>query len=55
MITSKIFFSYTRANSEFVLRLAKDLRASGVELWLDQLDIPAGARWDAATKTNNRS
>lgn len=44
---SKTFFSYARDNGEFVLRLAKDLRASGVDLWLDQLDIPAGARWDS--------
>ena len=43
----KTFFSYARDNGEFVLRLATDLRAAGVDCWLDQLDIPAGERWDA--------
>lgn len=43
---SKVFFSYARADSEFVLRLAEDMRSAGVDLWIDQLDIPTGARWD---------
>ena len=46
MENTKIFFSYARANSEFVLELAKDLRAAGANLWLDQLDIAPGERWD---------
>jgi hypothetical protein len=40
------FISYSRANSNFVVRLAKDLKAAGHDVWLDQLDIPKGARWD---------
>lgn len=40
------FISYSRANSDFAVRLAKDLKASGHDIWLDQLDIPKGARWD---------
>jgi hypothetical protein len=40
------FFSYSRQDSEFVLKLAKELRAVGVNLWVDQLDIIAGERWD---------
>ena len=40
------FISYSRANSDFAVRLAKDLKAVGHEIWLDQLDIPTGARWD---------
>jgi len=47
MASGKIFFSYSRDDSEFVLKLAKDLRAEGANIWLDQLDIPAGKRWDA--------
>jgi hypothetical protein len=43
----RIFISYSRANSNFVVRLAKDLKAAGHNIWLDQLDIPPGARWDA--------
>ncbi|MBK8177138.1 MAG: toll/interleukin-1 receptor domain-containing protein [Rhodospirillales bacterium] len=46
MKKSRAFFSYARANSEYVLRLAKDLRAAGINLWLDQLDIAPGERWD---------
>jgi hypothetical protein len=44
------FFSYSREDSEFALRLAKDLRASGASVWLDQLDISAGQRWDRAVE-----
>lgn len=47
MSSEKTFFSYSRDDSEFVLKLAKDLRAAGANIWLDQLDIPAGKRWDS--------
>lgn len=47
MASGKTFFSYSRADSEFVLKLAKDLRGAGADIWLDQLDISAGKRWDA--------
>ncbi|MEO8357064.1 MAG: SUMF1/EgtB/PvdO family nonheme iron enzyme, partial [Chloroflexota bacterium] len=40
------FISYSRAHSAFVVRLAKDLKTAGFDVWLDQLDIPKGARWD---------
>jgi hypothetical protein len=40
------FISYSRANSDFAVRLAKDLRGAGFDIWLDQFDIPTGARWD---------
>lgn len=43
---SKIFFSYSRLDSAFALRLAKDIREAGVDIWIDQLDIPAGEHWD---------
>jgi hypothetical protein len=46
----KIFFSYARADSEFTLKLAKDLRSAGVDLWMDQLDIAGGDRWDSAVE-----
>ena len=45
------FFSYSRLDSEFVLKLAKDLRAAGAEVWLDQIDIDPGERWDSAVET----
>jgi anti-anti-sigma factor len=44
------FVSYSRADSEFVVRLARDLRQAGVRVWLDQLDIPIGQRWDEAVE-----
>ena len=50
MSTSKIFFSYSRLDSAFALQLAKDIRASGVDIWIDQLDIAAGNHWDAAVE-----
>lgn len=43
-----IFFSYSRVDSPFVLKLAKDLRQAGVNIWLDQLDIAAGSHWDSS-------
>jgi TPR repeat protein len=45
---SAAFVSYAREDSEFAERLTKDLTASGVTVWLDQLNIPAGQRWDRA-------
>ncbi len=42
------FISYSRVNKDFALKLAKELKAAGFNIWLDQLDIPAGARWDDA-------
>ncbi len=48
MENQHIFFSYSRDDSAFVLKLAKDLRAAGENIWLDQLDIKAGKRWDRA-------
>lgn len=40
------FISYSRRDKEFALALARELRAAGYLVWLDQLDIPTGARWD---------
>lgn len=51
MNTNTIFFSYSRDNSEFVLALAKELRESGAKVWLDQLDITPGSRWDKSIET----
>jgi hypothetical protein len=42
------FISYSRADSEFALKLAQDLKAAGIEVWLDQLDIRPGHEWDDA-------
>jgi len=45
---AKAFVSYSRADTEFVLRLCQDLRAAGASIWLDQLDIHPGEDWDEA-------
>lgn len=42
-------------DAEFVLGLARELRAVGANLWLDQLDIPVGKRWDFAVEEALRS
>jgi len=44
------FFSYSREDSEFALRLAGDLKAAGANVWLDQLDIQPGQRWARAVE-----
>ncbi|MBL0712102.1 MAG: acyl carrier protein [Desulfosarcina sp.] len=40
------FLSYSREDSEFALKLAQDLRSAGLNIWIDQIDITAGMRWD---------
>lgn len=50
MENPKIFFSYARDDGDFVLELARKLRAEGVYLWLDQLDIKPGELWDQAVE-----
>jgi formylglycine-generating enzyme required for sulfatase activity len=47
---AKTFVSYAREDAEFVLKLAADLRQAGANIWLDQLDIPPGTRWDRAVE-----
>ncbi len=42
----KIFICYSRADGEFAVRLDHDLDSAGFDSFLDQNDIPAGARWD---------
>jgi hypothetical protein len=47
----KIFFSYSRSDSDFALKLGQDLRDKGVSVWIDQLDIKGGSRWDSSIET----
>ncbi len=39
------FFSYSRDDLEFALRLAKDLKKAGANVWMDKLDIRPGQPW----------
>lgn len=43
---NRIFISYSRADKEFALKLTQALKAASFHVWLDQFDIPTGARWD---------
>ena len=42
----KTFLSYSRVNNSFAIKLAKELKSEGFDIWLATLDIPLGARWD---------
>jgi hypothetical protein len=44
------FLSYSREDSNFVLRLAGDLKVAGAIVWLDQLEISPGEPWDRAVQ-----
>lgn len=44
------FLSYSRSDEAFALRLAKDLRAHGVAMWVDQIDIRPSEHWDRAVE-----
>ncbi|MBZ5657523.1 MAG: toll/interleukin-1 receptor domain-containing protein [Acidobacteriia bacterium] len=48
--TSATFFSYSRKDSEFAARLARDLKAAGADVWFDQIDIEPGMEWDRAVE-----
>ena len=43
----KYFISYARSDSKFTLDLAKALRTTGANFWIDQLDILGGQHWDS--------
>ena len=43
---SPTFISYAREDSEFALRLAGDLKARGVEVWVDRHRLQPGKLWD---------
>lgn len=49
-IAPAAFFSYSREDSDFALKLAGNLRTAGANVWLDQLDIVAGQRWDRSVE-----
>lgn len=48
MSKSKTFFSYSRTDVNFALKLAKDIREAGVDIWIDVLDIRPGSHWDSS-------
>ena len=46
--TAPAFIAYSRDDSELTLRVVEELKAAGAHVWLDQLDIGPGQRWDRA-------
>src|SRR5580704_19148865 len=50
-----MFLSYARADKEFALKLAEDLRSLGAAFWMDQLELSGGARWDQAVEAALKS
>jgi TIR domain-containing protein len=40
------FVRYSREDSDFALKLARDLLTAGVRVWLDQLNLIPGQEWD---------
>lgn len=51
----RYFFSYAREDAPFALELARKLREASANVWLDQLDIVGGQRWDKAVEEALRS
>jgi len=42
------FLSYSRSDEEFAVRLANDLQALGVAMWVDRFNIRPSEHWDRA-------
>ncbi len=42
----KYFLSYSRHDQAFAIRFANDLKAGGVDVWVDQFNIAIGQNWD---------
>ena len=48
---TKAFLSYSRSDASSALEIARRARAAGIDLWVDQLDIPPGVLWDTAIES----
>ena len=48
--TAHVFISYVREDAVAVRRLASDLKAQNVEVWLDRERLRPGVRWQAAIR-----
>lgn len=47
----RAFLSYSRSDEVQALMVAQKIRAIGVQLWVDKLDIRAGEKWDSAIQS----
>src|SRR5262245_41217917 len=50
-----IFLSYAREDAAAARRIAEALRASGLEVWLDEHELRGGDAWDAKLRAQIRS
>ncbi len=50
MDPKEIFLSYNRKDSNFVMKLVNSLKAANVNIWLDQINIERGERWDQSVQ-----
>jgi hypothetical protein len=51
----RVFVSYAREDSSFVLRLARSLKDQSVSVWIDQWEIAPGADWTDSIEVALRS
>lgn len=47
-MAGQVFLSYSRRNKKFVYKLARDLRARGIDVWVDVGDLRGGTNWEEA-------
>ncbi len=45
-----VFLIYSSQDRPFALKLARDLKAAGINLWMDKLDIPIGDDWQESVQ-----
>ena len=52
--TGAVFLSYASEDTSAARRLCEGLRASGIEVWIDQSELRGGDAWDAAIQQQIR-
>lgn len=50
----RFFLSYSRADQDIALKFARDLKAGGADIWVDQIDIRPSERWDRSVEAGLR-
>ena len=54
MSQRRIFISHALTDCDWVRAFAESLKAEGVQVWLDELQVPAGERLEKATEQGLR-
>ena len=47
---ARYFISYSRSDQLLRCALLETLKTAGVDVWVDQLDIPIGQNWDRSVE-----